>query len=163
MVINNNLVDITTLEIENSFQKIISILNNKIFIFNNKYWKYIYFDRFFKTLIGITTMISVMILSFDVIPFKSGNNHVSDDMISIYIIYVLLIINLICVIIMSILKIRVKCVYYNNILTLYSNRLAVLKKKLSNPMNPSQFHHLYEKMMIQLNTIEQYENSSKIV
>jgi hypothetical protein len=155
--LESHTVDINTRIIKNAFQELITELNNKVFRFTKMYWKYIYLDRFFKGLIGITSMVSVMILSFDVI----NNAHVNDDMISIYIIYSLLLTNLICIIIMSSLQIRVKCVYYNTILKLYSNRLAKCKKKLANPMTKDQIQHLYEKIMIQINTIEQYEDSYK--
>ena len=59
------------------------------------------------------------------------------------------------------LQIRVKCVYYNTILKLYINRLTQCKKKLANPMTKNQIQHLYEKITIQINTIEQYEDSYK--
>jgi predicted proteasome-type protease len=149
-------IDINTCTIENAFQELITELNNKVFIFTKMYWKYIYLDRFFNGLIGIISMISVMILSFDVITNKHGNN-----IISIYIVYSLLLTNLLGVIIMSSLQIRVKCVYYNTILKLYSNRLAQCKKKLADPMTKDQIRNLYEKIMTQINTIEHYESSYK--
>jgi predicted proteasome-type protease len=149
-------VDINTGIIENAFQELITELNNKVFKFTKMYWKYVYLDRFFKGVIGIISMVSVMILSFDVIT----NEHVN-DMISIYIVHSLLLTNLVCVIIMSSLQIRVKCVYYNTILKLYSNRLAQCKKKLADPMTKEQIQNLYEKIMMQINTIEQYEDSHK--
>ena len=152
-------VDIITRMIENAFQELITELNNKVFRFTKMYFQYIYLDRFFKGLIGITSMVSVMILSFDVI----NNEHINDDMISIYVVYSLLLTNLVCVIIMSSLQIRVKCVYYNTILKLYSNRLAQCKKKLAKPMTKEQIQHLYEKIMMQINTIEQYEDSYKAI
>ena len=156
---NLYLVDIKQSEIELIFQEIITELNNKVFIFTNKYWKYVYLDRFFKIIISITSMISVMILSFDVAPFKLDENGIYSAMTSLYIVYSLIMTNLICVVIMSSLKVRVKCVYHNTLANLYKNRLAVIKKKISNPMTTLKIHELYEKTMLQLNTIENYEES----
>jgi hypothetical protein len=150
-------VDINTCIIENAFQELITELNNKVFEFTKMYWKYIYLDRIFKGLIGIISMVSVMILSFDVI----NNEHVNHNMISLYIVYSLLLTNLVCVVIMSSLQLRVKCVHYSTILKLYSNRLAQCKKKLANPMTKEQIQLFYEKIMMQINTIEQYEDSHK--
>lgn len=155
----SKLIDINKSEISYAFQEIVNELNHKVIMFTNKYWRYVYLDRFFKITISMTSMVAVMLLSFDVIPIGSIKNHATSDMISIYIVYSLMMINLICMSIISLLQVRVKCVYYSTILNLYKNKLSYIKKKILNPIQPAKIQQLYEKILLQLNAIENYEDS----
>lgn len=151
------LINNTTTDIETSFQDLATELNDKIFVFTGKYWKYIYADRFLKIMIMLSSMIAAMILSFEMI---DRSYH---DLISLCIVYGLVIFNLLCIVSLIFFKVRLKCVYYNTLSKLYSNILVDLKKTLTNPMEGRNCRHEYERIVMNVNTVVQVANSYKMV
>lgn len=156
----SHLLTITTEDIETSFQTLSTDLNDKIFLFTKKYWRYVYIDRFLKIIILISSMMSVMLLSFEII---DNDVHNQSDMYTLYTVYILCIINLIYIMTLLLFKVSDKCVYYSTIRKLYHNMSIELRKILIKPMNKIEYQHAYENVILQVNTVEQFESSYKVV
>jgi hypothetical protein len=155
----NTLLDITPADIETAFQAVSIDLNDKIYLFTYGYWKYIYIDRFLKIMILISSMVSFMIL---LIKLFSVNLQIVSD-IGVYVIFIFSSINLLNILLLLFFKVRSKCVYYNTISKLYYNISMNLKKILVNPMNKTECDCVYKNIINQINLVEQFESTYKIV
>lgn len=158
----DGLINISPINIQNSFQELLTELNDKVYVYTAYYWRYIYIDRFCKIILLASSVTSAMILSFNIASFTEVSVQ-HTFFINLCIIYGFNLLTLLLCVTLLFFKIRSKCVYYSGISKLYGNVLAELKKIVSDPMNQLKCEHEYERIIKQLTTIDQFEMMYKII
>lgn len=150
-----DIVSLQTFDIKISIEEILKELCDKVFMYTNLYWKYVYLDRFFSVALMVTSMVVTIILSLEIVNMVENNNQV--NCIALYVAFGVMVSNLIMIVSKLFFKTRSKCVSYNSLSKMYSNILTNAKKKLANPMNDIGFKNAYDDIIAQTNIIDQYE------